>query len=226
MKSKFIFCLALMLVIYAQTFAQDERRTYVGVKGGYNSSGVNWFHSFYRGYDISQDIQHGYTGGIVVMNFLRNNIGIQGELNYTQKGYIQRFVNAEDYSEQFNYLELPFLFNLHTGKDKFHLFFNAGCFFEYLLSVDTSEADIDNILEDEKFYPYDPDRDPNFGYGFRGGVGSFYDSRIGTFMLEASFTYSLSNHIDPPSFDSGEPTLSNHMVVGITLGYLVSFGTF
>lgn len=224
MKSKLLLVVAcLMLGISLLSQAQDERKTYLGVKGGYNFSGVNVYHSFYR-YDINQEIKNGVQGGIIVMNYLRNHIGIQAELNYTQKGYKQKFLSGETYSERFNYVELPFLFNLHTGKKDFHVFFNAGCYFEYLLSVDATSPNLANISEDEDFDPYVKSRDPNYGYGYRGGLGVFYDLPIGTFMVEASFSYDLSNYIDPPSYDSGEPILSNHMVGTVSVAYLISFG--
>ncbi|UXP32491.1 PorT family protein [Reichenbachiella agarivorans] len=223
MKIRSLFSLLIILVVSTTvTTAQDSRKTYVGVKGGYNFSQVNLYHSF-NGYVMKQGVQTGYQGGIIVMNYLRNHIGIQAELNYTQKGYIQKFDNGQpDYESQFNYVDLPFLFNLHTGKNKLHVFINAGCFFEYLINVESSSEPSDTGGYD--FDPYDKDRDPNFGYGFRGGAGVFYDSRVGTFMLEGSFNYSLSNYLDPVTFDSGVPTLSNHYLLGITVGYLISFG--
>ncbi|SHK73100.1 Outer membrane protein beta-barrel domain-containing protein [Reichenbachiella agariperforans] len=248
MKIRFIYLIILFLVgVRFGAQAQDERKTYLGVKGGYNTSMVNVYHSF-NGYEIDQGLKHGYQAGIVVMNFLRNHIGIQAELNYTQKGYIQRFsenkpelgstlnssqlrfvaypegavTQEPDFESTFDYIELPFLFNLHTGKNQFHVFFNAGCYFEYLLKVESSPLPTDT--EGVDFHPYDESRDPSYGYGFRGGIGSFYESRLGTFMLEASFSYDLSNYIDPVTYSSGEPTLSNHMMLGVTLGYLVSFG--
>ncbi|PIB34592.1 hypothetical protein BFP72_03785 [Reichenbachiella sp. 5M10] len=223
MKIRFIsYVVILILGVCFSAQSQDDRKTYLGVKGGYNLSQVNEYHAFY-GYNMDQGVQTGYQAGIVVMNFLRNHVGIQAELNYTQKGYIQKFDPGQpDYSAQFNYLELPFLVNVYTGKNRFHMFANAGCFFEYLVNVEQSAAPQDT--GDWSFDPYVESRDPKFGYGFRGGVGSFYDFNFGTFMVSADFSYSLSNFIDPKTFDSGLPTLSNHYVLSITVGYLISFG--
>ncbi|MGL1887392.1 MAG: PorT family protein [Reichenbachiella sp.] len=206
--------------VHGQEKAQG-RKTYIGVKGGYNISTANIYHNIYR-YNAEIGWNSGFQGGLVVMNFLRHNIGIQAELNYTQKGYVQRFEGQEDYQANFDYMELPLLFNLHTGKDRLHIFLNAGCYFEYLVRV--KEKNVTSDPGDDDFSHYDESRDPKWGYGYRAGAGVFYDFNFGTLMLEGAFNYSLGNFIDPITFDTGIPNFSNHIGIGVTIGYLFSFG--
>lgn len=199
-----------------------QRKTYVGLKGGYNLSSAYFFHSF-NGSNIITKYEGGYQAGIIAMNYIRHHIGLQAELLYTQKGWKQRFDNGEpDFVTELDYIELPLLVNIHTGKEQMHFFANAGCFAEYLVNVNQSALPSDT--NGQQFYPFDESRDHNFGYGFRGGIGAFYDFDFGTLMLESSFTYSLSDMLEPGSLSSGIPNSSKNYVIGISVGYMFSFG--
>ena len=136
-KSIFFFFLIVSVILASEASAQ--RKTYVGLKGGYNLSTAYFFHSFF-GSDINTKMNGGFQGGIIAMNYIRNHIGLQAELNYSQKGWIQEFDDGSpNLITDLNYIELPLLVNIHTGKDKLHFFANGGCFFEYLVSSSQSE---------------------------------------------------------------------------------------
>lgn len=221
MKKVTVSLLLLLSVCFANE-VHAQRKTYVGMKGGYNLSTAYFFHSFY-GSNIITKYEGGYQAGIVAMNYIRHHIGLQAELLYTQKGWAQRFDTGEpDFVTELDYIELPLMVNIYTGKEQLHFFANAGCFAEFLVNVKQSE--LPTNTGDQQFYPFDEDRDHHFGYGFRGGVGAFYDFDFGTIMLESSFSFSLSNMLEPTSLASGIPNTSNNMVFGFTLGYLFSFG--
>lgn len=212
-----ILCLALGISLTNESFGQ--RKTYLGLKAGSNLSTAYFFHSFY-GSDIVTGLESGVQGGIIAMNYLRNHVGLQAELLYTQKGWKQRFNDGTpDLITELDYIELPLLVNIHTGKEKLHFFANGGCFFEYLVKVKQNETpDPDNN------YAFNESRDRKVGYGFRGGTGAFYDFNFGTILLEGSFSYSLSDMMDPVTFDSQVPTSSKNIVFGISLAYMFSFG--
>lgn len=205
-------------------YTQSKARTYLGVNGGVNFGTVDLFHSF-NGYDFNGGFLVGGQGGIVVMNFLRNHIGVQTGMQFVQKGWTQKFgQDLPDYQINLDYLELPFLVNIHTGKRSLHFYANAGCFFEYLVN---SRQDADpEETGGWDFHAFDQNRDPKHGYGFKAGGGVFYDFRFGTLMLEGTGSYSLSNVMDPIRLHTGIPNLSNKINVGFTLGYLISFGSF
>ena len=212
----------LLFTIAFLNQAKGQRKTYVGLKGGYNLSSAYFFHSFY-GSGINTELESGFQGGIIAMNYIRNHIGLQAELLYTQKGWKQEFDNEEpDFITELDYIELPLLVNLHTGKKQLHIFANAGCFAELLVRVKQSE--LPSNTGGQQFYPYNESRDHKFGYGFRGGIGAFYDFDFGTLMLEGSFSYSLSDMLDPVTLDTGIPNSSKNLVFGISVGYMFSFG--
>ncbi|MEQ9008163.1 MAG: hypothetical protein RLP12_09785, partial [Ekhidna sp.] len=74
------------------------------------------------------------------------------------------------------------------------------------------------------FYTYEEGRDREFGYGGRLGGGIFRDLPIGTFQIEGFFSYSFSNFINPGDLSTESPDISNHWVVGFTVGYMISLG--
>lgn len=201
--------------------SMGQRKTYLGAKGGYNLSSAYFFHSF-NGSDIQTSYKSGYQAGIIAMNYLRDHVGLQAECIISQKGWVQKFDNGSpDFITNLDYLELPLLVNIHTGKEKHHLFANAGCFVEYLIRV--KQTTPPSNVEGEEFFPYTESRDHKFGYGFRGGVGTFYDFDFGTLLVESSFTYSLSDMLRPGSLASGIPNFSKNLVLGFSVAYLFSF---
>lgn len=221
---RIILSSALLIVGFSMSLqAQPQRKTYLGIKGGFNQSSAYFLHTIDGVPKINSDFISGFHGGIIVMNYWRSHLGLQAELNYTQKGWKQRFDNGEpDYITNLDYIELPLLINLHTGKKKMHFYANLGSFFEYLVKISQSAEPTD--VGGSDFYPYDVSRDNKFGYGFRGGVGIFRDFSVGTFLIESHFTYSLSNMLDPVTLDTGIPNTSNNCVIGVSVAYMISFG--
>ncbi|MEO9802870.1 MAG: porin family protein [Reichenbachiella sp.] len=224
---KAIFIFLVFLGITLSNGANAQRKTYLGVKGGYNLSKAYFFHSFF-GSDIVTGFESGFQGGIIAMNYLRNHVGLQAELLYSQKGWRQKFSNGEpDFVTELSYVELPLLVNIYSGKDRLHFFANGGCFVEYLVNVKQSATPSD--VSGQEFSPFEESRDNKFGYGFRGGIGTFYDFNFGTILLESSFTYSLSDMMDAGQLSSHTstdhiPTTSKNMVIGFSLAYMFSFG--
>lgn len=220
---RIIFSLLLFVFFSGSALGQEQRKTYLGIKGGYNLSSAYFFHSFDGVPTIDEGWNNGFHGGIIAMNYWRNHIGLQAELNYTRKGWTQRFNNGEpDYMTKMDYIELPLLVNLHTGKKRTHLYANLGCFVEYMVKFQETAHPVDPGASD--FFPYIEERDNKFGYGFRGGVGAFRDFGFGTFLLEGHFSYSLSSMLDPVTLDTGVPNISNHYVIGVSVAYMISFG--
>lgn len=201
-----------------------QRKTFVGINGGMNFATADLFHTF-QGYNYLPDFRTGYQGGIIVMNYLRNHVGIQTGVSYVQKGWVQKFDNGEpSHSTDLDYIELPFLVNIYTGKNALHFFANAGCFFEYMVKSSNDPAPTDPGNSDFVLFEEQPFN--KLGYGFKAGGGSFYEFNFGTIMLEVNASYSLSNVYDPESFAVETPNISNKINIGFTVGYLISFGSF
>ncbi|MFY0627173.1 MAG: PorT family protein [Reichenbachiella sp.] len=212
---------SLLLTAFIST---AQRKTYIGFNGGLNFGTADIFHRI-NGYNYESQFVDGYQGGIVLMNFLPNHLGIQTGVSYVQKGWRQSFDNGEpDHSTELDFIEVPFMASIYSGKKSLHFFVSAGCFFEYRVNATVDPAPNDPGIYD--FTLYDEDRDYKYGYGFKGGAGAFYDFRFGTIMLDINSSYSLSQAFKPPSIDSDIPHISSKINVGFTLGYLFSFGSF
>lgn len=215
---KYIILIILALTV-SLSFAQSS--TYIGVKGGYNIGSTFIKHTINR-INIRQTYKSGYHFGLMAINYIQKNVGLQAELNYTQKGWIQKFSPTKEFVQNMDYLELPILMNIYIGNKKTRLFFNLGMFLEFLAT--TSHNGIPNDTLGFDFFYYQSERDKKFGYGLTGGGGFYFDFSFGTLLIESRFSFSQSNVINSGTLDSGIPNISNHFVTTISVGYLFRFG--
>lgn len=199
-----------------------QKKTFFGVKSGYNYTTTNFNHILIP-LNIIEGYKPGLHFGIKGLSYLQKGVGLQFELNYSQKGWTQLFgSNIPKFETEMNYLELPILINLYLGNGKTRFFINLGTYVEYLLSYKTKNFPTDTGLFD--FYPYDDSRDNKFGYGYRAGGGIYHDFSFGTVFIEGSFAFGLSDVLNPITDDSGIPNQSNHLVGAISIGYLIELG--
>lgn len=222
MRIIWLICLALWINVgVAQT-------TYVGVKAGGHVSSAFIEHTIFN-LNLNTTFLPGVSGGAFIKylpkpgnSFL--NSGVQLGINYVQKGWKQTFLTDEpSYTARMNYLEIPLEgFGYFGGRNKY--FISAGLHMEFLMSVEKDQDPNSTNLGGADFYTYDENRDRDIGYGARLGGGIFRDLSIGTFQLEGFFSYSFSNFIDPGDLTTETPDLSNHWMVGFTVGYMISIG--
>ncbi len=219
--------LALLLMLLAGSvgsFAQSK--LYVGVNGGYTAATADLFHSV-NAYNWENGFIGGFQGGLVVMNFFVEHLGFQSGLTYVQKGWRQKFDDdVPDHITNLDYIELPMMAHLYSGKGNFHLYINGGIYFEYMVNSRVDPAPTPEEIGGYDFYLFDEDRDNKYGYGFKVGGGVYFDFPFGTIMAEGSGSYSLSRVFDYDRLSTGIPNLSNKINAAVTLGYLMRFGSF
>ena len=102
MKRKLTMCLVLVLMVVGAR-AQGFR---FGLSGGLNESAYSW-----DGY--TSGWKTGIHAGIFGEVLLSRKIGIEADLLYSQKGGHYNPDSSFDYTQRFNYLNLPVLFNFH-----------------------------------------------------------------------------------------------------------------
>mgnify|MGYP000212228724 CR=1 FL=1 len=210
-----------VLLVLSLSEVQAQRKTYLGVKAGYNRSTANLRHSFTG--NIDNGFENGLQAGLVMRNYFKHHIGIQMEVNYSQKGWTDQFLTgAPDFHTNLDYIEIPLMATLSTGKNKTHFFANVGCFVEFLTKVEQDALTEATVGVD--FHPFVESRDKSFGYGYKAGAGIYQDFDFGTLLLQSTVSYSLSNMIDNGSLKSGIPNTSNNLVLGFSIAYLFSFG--
>ena len=226
MISKFNLLLVL-LVVTIGSLAQTK--TYLGFKAGTHSRSTFINHTIFN-ISHNSTFTPGFHAGFIVKHFPKYrkyvfiNHGIQGSINYVQKGWVQLFVDKSRYKITMGYFEVPFEGVLYFGNTNKY-FVTLGGYFEILADVKAdAKPDLERIAPSD-FVTYRSERDHKVGYGGRISGGIFRDFSFGSIHLEGFFTYSFSN-----LFDAGDltnelpPDISNHWVLGGSIGFLIPFG--
>ena len=219
---KFFFA-SLLLGIMA---SHAQTKTYIGIKGGGHVNSAFLNHTIFN-FNAKTTFKPGINTGLLVKHFPKKrvssfNSGIQGGVNYIQKGWTQTFPDTmlPNYHIKMNYVEIPIEGIGYFGK-KNKYFISVGFFAEFLLS---SEKDNDPVTTID-FVTYVEERDREIGYGGRTSAGIFRDFPFGSLQVEGFLTYSFSNFIDAGDLkDDQLPDISNLWSIGISVGYFMPFG--
>lgn len=214
--------------LVAAISASSQTKTYIGLKAGGHVNSVFFEHTIF-GFNSKFGVQPGVNAGIQIKHFPKKreaflNSGIQGGVNFMQKGWSQVFTDTglPNYHVSMDYIEIPIEGIGYFGnKNKY--FIGMGMFVEMLINseVDASPVGLTTI----DFATYVPERDREVGYGGRIIAGTFRDFGFGSIHLEGFLSYSFSNFIDAGDLsDDQVPDISNLYSVGISIGYFVSFG--
>ena len=154
----------------------------------------------------------GYQGGLAFRYITEKHVGLQIEMNYSQRGWDEE---SGLYSRRLNYLELPFLTHLYLGNT--HRFiFNIGPKVSYLLNETVLINGMENSDAEQHVKPvYFP-----FDYGLTGGLGyNLHTRRAGVFQLELRAYYGLSDIFANTKSDYFAN--SNHMNAALSVGWFI-----
>lgn len=176
--------LLILMLIAISTFitAQvrlDNPEMYIGANFGVTESKVMFKPS------VAQGFLMGYNGGIVFRYIAEKNVGIQAELNFSQRGWNE---SSGLYSRQLNYIELPFMTHIYVGtKNRF--FFNIGPKISYLISEKTLLNRNTNAINFQHItsiqHPFD--------YGLCGGLGILFNIKGKILQLDTRANFGLSD---------------------------------
>jgi hypothetical protein len=176
------FCILILLVISASLSAQvrlDKPEMYIGANFGVTESMVLFKPA------ITQGLLMGYNGGIVFRYIAEKNVGMQAELNFSQRGWKEA---SGLYSRQLNYIELPFMTHIYVGR-KNRFFFNLGPKISYLLSErvlvngTVNSTDIQHVTLVQ--HPFD--------YGLCTGLGILFNIKGKVLQLDTRANFGLSD---------------------------------
>jgi len=171
----FIFLL-VSTTLFAQT-RLDKPEVYLGITGGAIGSMVMFKPT------VNQSYLLGYTGGIVFRYIDEKNVGMQAELNFSQRGWKE---SNGQYSKQLNYIELPFLTHIYMGKTN-RFFINLGPKISYLVS----EKALVNLVSTE---PQQTTAIQNpFDYGLCAGFGILFNIKGNVIQFDTRAYYGLSD---------------------------------
>lgn len=213
-KTKFIL-LALLVGIATMAKAQiGEYRNMlsIGVNGGYVMSNVGFTPK------VNQKMHGGITGGLsfryVCEKYFRTVCSVQAEVNYARIGWKEDILNlndqpvinpqtgnAEEYSRDMNYIQVPVFAHLAWGREQrgVQFFFQAGPQIGFCIS-ETTKANYDlsqpnktdraNSTTEQETMPIENKID----YGIATGLGLEYSHpKMGHFQLEGRYYYGLGN---------------------------------
>ena len=175
-------CILFLIAISFSLSAQvrlDKPEMYIGANFGVTESMVMFNPA------VTQGFLMGYNGGIVFRYIAEKNVGMQAELNFSQRGWKE--ANGL-YSRQLNYIELPFLTHIYVGR-KNRVFFNIGPKISYLISekvlVNSSAVSTDLQHITPVQHPFD--------YGLCTGLGLLFNIGGSIYQLDTRANYSLGN---------------------------------
>lgn len=171
-----------------------------------------------------------YHGGFAIRYISEKNLGLIGELNYSQQGWSQDFSKTKYATSGFahthllDYLEMPILSHIYFG-NKVRFFVNLGpkvglliseketiseSLQSYLNSTDYDDRDFETAQYGKKV-------EYKFDYGLLFGGGLELRSKMGHFALEGRYYLGLS---DIYNSKKGEPfARSANRVISVKLTY-------
>lgn len=184
----FFIITALLLVSIIEIKAQENEfkpTSSFGIKQGVNYSTVN----FSPG--IKQSMTLGYTGGLVYKYQNERRVGLQIELNYTQKGWTEDLDTINNsYRRKMDYIELPIITHIVLGKRSVKYYANIGTTFAYLVS-ETEDLTVNNEVYRREYY--EKEIENTFDYGILGEIGITYDSKIGELQIGVRYQLTLTD---------------------------------
>lgn len=192
-----LLCLSVGLPVHAQL--QDQRHNLaIGVNGGVNLSSVSFDPSIKQKTFLTPSF--GLTVRYISERYFKMFCGIQGEINFSQRGWKENIDDGTEdtYQRTMNYVEVPLMAYLAFGKDKGHgarFVLNLGPQFGFLLSENEkkSEAFHPNERPNGVIWQYGKMAEVKFDYGIVGGIGVETRTGIGNFLIEARYYFGLSD---------------------------------
>ena len=216
MKKSGILLLSLFLYIHTSAQGGLNKSFCLGINSGVNLSRFSFDPSFEGMFDFTADQKfiNGYSGGIVFIYYSQHHIGIQMEVNYSQRGWAEN-TDTTNYSRQLEYLEFPFLSHFDIGIKKLNLSITVGPTVSYLLS-DREQTNITDENLMKSYYNSKIDNRLEGGVCIGLGVNKF--TRIGIFQLEGRFNQGLSNIFSKKN--NPDILASLNQVISIKFSYL------
>jgi hypothetical protein len=204
-------------LIFCSTFAFAQFSA--GVKYG-NSISFIYSTDIFTPREVNDGLLRGQAGGIVMQYITQPHFGLQWEINFVQKGWIENFGNESDiFTTRLTYIDIPLLGHAYFGKKVVRYFVNAGPYLGYLIS---SQEEREGNFDDEDItFRYVEGRDNKLDFGIRGGLGIEILTQVGMFQIEGGYNFGVASILDKNI--TPIPTSVQNQSVVITLGYLYMF---
>lgn len=186
-KITIIFILFLAVTTLGRAQVKFEQELAVGGSFGVNFSSISFTPK------VNSKMLMGYNGGLTLRWNTEKNLGLQAELNFSQQGWEEEFDNPSyKYSRTINYIEIPFFTHIYFGSKNFKAYLNLGPRIGYAFSEKTDE-NLNGASPNRENAQHDMPIDKKFDWGLCGGPGIELRTKIGYFLLEGRYSYSLGD---------------------------------
>ena len=165
---------------------------FVGTNLGLNLSQVSFVPT------VSQNYLAGYNGGIVARYISEPHLGLQAELNFSQRGWAEKTEETGNIHRRLNYVELPVMTHIYFGSKTFRGFVNLGPKIGFFTGEEKPE--IEEHTPDRFSMPVKY----KFDYALAGGLGFGLAINRFFYQVEGRYGFGLgdffsNNKADPYS---------------------------
>jgi hypothetical protein len=183
---KRILILVLLLPLKQSLVAQDpfEPNTYIGLHAGINLSRVSFTPS------VKQKLLTSQSFGIILRHISEPHIGLQLEVNYAGKGWLEKLDSIGTYKRNLETIDIPIMAVFIAGSKTVRFAFTLGPYLSYL----RHEKETINIADTVDYRAYYLKPLVNkWEFGFTGGFSLEFHTKLGAFGIRASYNHSLTN---------------------------------
>jgi hypothetical protein len=191
---KRILILTVLLLFVRHLEAQNPFKpsNYLGIDIGINTCRVSFTPK------VNQNLLTAIEAGLVFRNMSERHVGLQIELNYAGKGWIENRDSIGKYRRDLEVIRLPLLAVFTAGSKMLRFSFLLGPYASYLKS-ESETYDIAgfylmvNPVTSNYLPYYGKQLDSRWEFGFTGGLGVELHTKIGVFGIRANYNHSLTN---------------------------------
>lgn len=213
--SRYIGIIAFLLLTLNQLMAQEEENSYfnyrlLGMKYGWSISSVSLQPK------SSETISdYGYSAGLVYVFCDKKNLGLQLELQYSSRQWIEYFDLFQAKTE-LQYIELPLMTNINLGSGRLKYIINLGTYFAAKIGSNKST----NLPQNTTEYTSFTSRNENGSdFGLLIGGGLRYFSNWGVFQFDARYAYGYQKLYNEEATGF---QYSNMSVLSLNFAYLIN----
>ncbi|MBR6032776.1 MAG: PorT family protein [Bacteroidaceae bacterium] len=204
MKRLFLFsCFLTFLLSSAEAQVGDPRRDLaVGVNGGFVMNRMQFSPSVIK-QSLKQGMTFGFTARYTCEKYFNMLCAFQGEINYTQAGWKERFDDDSDlaYQRTVHYVQVPLFAHLGYGRERGGVkgFLVIGPQIGiYIGENEKKSGDWSKYVAPRQLVggltQYDLKVEKKFDYGIAGGLGMDISTKKGHhFLLEGRYYFGLSD---------------------------------
>lgn len=183
---KKLLSLSMICFLSVSIYAQDEFKssTYLGIIGGVSASRVSFTPS------VSQDLLISSYTGIFLRHISEPNLGLQFEVSYSGRGWIEDHDSAGTYKRLLRTIDVPLMAVYVIGKKTLRLSIALGPYVSYI------QNEKERISITDSAFILDYYQKPlhnKWEFGLTAGTGIEFHTRAGVFAIRGSYFNSLSN---------------------------------